>query len=132
MLAEGRDNVVSIPATDALKMLALSVVWGSWIVVRNAASRAISPLWSISLLGDADDGLTATTDSEQDKSEAAGTGDKTDRMQLAPHARRDRPPPCLFTTVYGTHSYVKVKVTYLYIRNAINYVLYTVTRFRSG
>uniref|UniRef100_A0A2S2QFP3 Epoxide hydrolase 4 n=1 Tax=Sipha flava TaxID=143950 RepID=A0A2S2QFP3_9HEMI len=107
VLAEGRDNVVSIPVVDALKMLALSVVWGSWIVVKNAAFRAVGPLWSINPFGDGGpvDKSAITAAAVVGKT----AGDGSDRTRLTAHAHRDRPPPCLFTTVFGTHSYVKVK-----------------------
>jgi hypothetical protein len=108
VLAEGRDNVVSIPVVDALKMLALSVVWGSWIVVKNAAFRAVGPLWSINPFGDGGPVDKSATTAAAVAGKTAGDG--SDRTRLTAHAHRDRPPPCLFTTVFGTHSYVKVKV----------------------
>jgi epoxide hydrolase 4 len=92
VLAGGRDNVVSISAAESLKMFSLSVVWGSWVVVKNAVALAVRPLWST----------------------GGGGGGHGNRKRAAANdgVVRDRPPPCLFNAVYGTHSYVKVKVTY--------------------
>ncbi|XP_026807036.1 epoxide hydrolase 4-like [Rhopalosiphum maidis] len=86
VLAGGRDNVVSISAAESLKMLSLSVVWGSWVVVKNAVALAVRPLWS-----------------------AGGGHGNRKRAAADDGVVRDRPPPCLFDAVYGTHSYVKVK-----------------------
>lgn len=101
LLVGGRDNVVSISTAESLKMLALSVVWGSWIVVKNAAARAFSPLWS--------NGGGYGDNKEAAANENAVVNARGKAVRRAPI--RDRPPPCLSTTVYGTHSYVKVKVT---------------------
>ncbi|KAL5238414.1 hypothetical protein ACI65C_005824 [Semiaphis heraclei] len=46
VLVGGRDNVVSISAAESMKMLAFSLIWGLWIVIKNAAVRVISPLFS--------------------------------------------------------------------------------------
>ncbi|KAF0759606.1 epoxide hydrolase 4-like isoform X1, partial [Aphis craccivora] len=95
VLVGGRDNVVvSISAAESLKMFSLSVVWGSWIVVKNAVALAVRPLWS-------DD----TGHGNHKSAVATAAGKPIGRRALA----RDRPPPCLFDAVYGTHSYVKVK-----------------------
>ncbi|KAL4090935.1 hypothetical protein QTP88_025693 [Uroleucon formosanum] len=95
-----RDNVVSISAAESLKMFALSVVWGSWIVVKNTAVKAISsPLWSI--------GAACGNNRYVVADENAPIDTRGKAIRLTPV--RDRPPPCLSTTVYGTHSYVKVK-----------------------
>lgn len=106
MLAECRgDNVVSISAVQSLKMLALSVVWGSWVVVKNAAARIIRPLWPV---GEAADAVSVAAAGDGG---GGGGGKAGDKQHLAAgRSRRSRPPPCLSTTVYGTHSYVKVKV----------------------
>lgn len=116
VLVGGRDNVVSISAAESMKMLAFSVVWGSWIVVKNAAVRAISPLFSSGGGGgghvddaDGDDQEVSTEASDDDAVATATTVATTSGKTVRP-ALRDRPPPCLSTTVYGTHSYVKVKV----------------------
>ncbi|XP_050440356.1 epoxide hydrolase 4-like isoform X2 [Adelges cooleyi] len=76
MLVERRDNVVCISPVESLKMLVLSLFWGTWIVLKNGLFRAINTL------------------------PAGGRGSVS---------RRDCPPPCLTSTVYGTHSYAKVK-----------------------
>jgi epoxide hydrolase 4 len=118
VLVGGRDNVVSISAAESLKMLAFSVVWGSWIVVKNAAARAVSPLWSNCGGGggghrndvDGDGGQTGVGADDDDAVATATTAVATAGGPAARRAPRDRPPPCLSTTVYGTHSYVKVKV----------------------
>lgn len=126
VLAGGRDNVVSISAAESLKMLAFSVVWGSWVVVRNAATRAVGPLWSncggggggggngsgSGGHGDGDDGDDRETGAADDDAVATATGAvaTSGGKSVRRAALRDRPPPCLSTTVYGTHSYVKVKV----------------------
>ncbi|XP_022182882.1 epoxide hydrolase 4-like [Myzus persicae] len=112
VLAGARDNVVSISAAESMKMLAFSVVWGSWIVVKNAAVRAVSPLWSNGGgHGDDADGDDREAGAEVTDKDAVATtttvaisGGKASRR-----TPRDRPPPCLSTTDYGTHSYVKVK-----------------------
>lgn len=95
-------------------MLAFSVVWGSWIVVKNAAVRAVTPLWSNG------DGHENDVDGDDRESGAGAADDDTVATattvataggnKAARRTHRDRPPPCLSTTVYGTHSYVKVKV----------------------
>lgn len=114
VLAEGRgDNVVSISTVESLKMLALSVVWGSWVVVKNAVARIIRPLWPAGDGADIDAvAAAATADDRGDASavSAAARGGKACGKRLVGRSRRDRPPPCLSTAVYGTHSYVKVKV----------------------
>ncbi|CAI6362674.1 unnamed protein product [Macrosiphum euphorbiae] len=96
LLVGGRDSVVSISAAESLKMLVLSVVWGSWIVVKNAVSRVFSPLWS--------DGGNYIDLASSENAVINARGKAIHRAPI-----RDRPPPCLSTTVYGTHSYVKVK-----------------------
>ncbi|XP_025192500.1 epoxide hydrolase 4-like [Melanaphis sacchari] len=98
VLVGGRDHVVSISVVESLKMFSLSVVWGSWIVVKNAIALAVRPLWldgghGIHRHAAVDDGAVTTA-----------VGGKVIRRAL-----RDRPPPCLFNAVYGIHSYVKVK-----------------------
>lgn len=122
VLVRSRDNVVSISTADSLKMFALSVVWGSWIVVKNAAARAFSPLWPNGGGGggshgyDGDDNMdekgSIYVDDDAVTTDAATASDKAIRRAVP----RDRPPPCLSTTVYGTHSYVKVKVTYTLLK----------------
>ncbi|XP_026807034.1 epoxide hydrolase 4-like [Rhopalosiphum maidis] len=116
VLVGGRDNVVSISAAESLKMLAFSVVWGSWVVVKNAAARAVSPLWSNCGGGgghrndvDGDGGRTGVGADDDDAVATAATAVAVAGGPAARRAPRDRPPPCLSTTVYGTHSYVKVK-----------------------
>ncbi|VVC25488.1 Epoxide hydrolase-like,Alpha/beta hydrolase fold-1,Alpha/Beta hydrolase fold [Cinara cedri] len=100
VLAESRDNVVSISAVESLKMLAFSVIWGTWIVIRNAVVRMTAPL----LLNSGRRRRRVDSTSAV-KSAADGKGDK----RLAGLELTDRPPKCLFTTVYGIHSYVKIK-----------------------
>lgn len=115
VLVGGRDNVVSISAAESMKMLAFSLVWGSWIVVKNAAVRAISPLFSNGGgHGDDADGddQEAGAEASDDDAVATATTVATASGKTARPALRDRPPPCLSTTVYGTHSYVKVKVPF--------------------
>lgn len=106
VLADSRgDNVVSISAVQSLKMLALSVVWGSWMVVKSAVARLVSPLWPVG------DGYDAAATGAAVSAAAGGGAGKAGEKRLPPcRSRRSRPPPCLSTTVYGTHSYVKVKV----------------------
>lgn len=102
VLAESRDNVVSISTVESLKMLTFSVIWGTWIVIRNSVVRIVRPL----LLNRGrrrrvrPDGTSAVV------SAADRTGDE----RLAGLELTDCPPKCLFTTVYGVHSYVKIKV----------------------
>ncbi|XP_029345978.1 epoxide hydrolase 4 isoform X1 [Acyrthosiphon pisum] len=113
VLVGGRDNVVSISAAESIKMLALSVVWGSWIIVKNAAVRAVTPLWSNG--GgrgddvDGDDRESGAGVADDDTVATATTVATVGGNKAGRRAPRDRPPPCLSTTVYGTHSYVKVK-----------------------
>lgn len=108
VLVGGRDNVVSIPTAQSLKMLALSLIWGSWIIVRNTVARFIGPAVWTGRPGDEDDvdGTAAGGNVTGKVVSATGKGDK----RLTVRGHRDRPPPCLSATVYGTHSYVKVKV----------------------
>lgn len=111
VLVGGRDNVVvSISVSESLKMFSLSVVWGSWIMVRNAVALAVRPLWS----NDTGHGNHKRPAANDDDAVATAAGKAIGRRALI----RDRPPPCLFDAVYGTHSYVKVKVTY---NNIIHY-----------
>lgn len=105
VLAESRgDNVVTISAVKSLKMMALSVVWGSWVVIKNAVARVVSPLWPVG------GGSVAADDGGAARAASARGGKADDKRLAAVRSHRDRPPPCLSTTVYGTHSYVKVKV----------------------
>lgn len=91
VLVECRDNVVSIPKAESLKLFVNSLVWGSWMVVKNAVARAVSAV----RLDTVGHGAVAV---------AKGHADS------AVHSRRDYPPACLTSTFYGTHSYAKVKV----------------------
>lgn len=105
--------MVSISAAESIKMLAFSVVWGSWIVVKNAAVRAVTPLWSNG--GghgddvDGDDRESGARAADDDTVATTTTVATVGGNKAARRTHRDRPPPCLSTTVYGTHSYVKVK-----------------------
>lgn len=108
VLIGGRDNVVSISVAESIKLLALSVIWGSWIVVKHAAVRAVTPLWSNG--GGQGDDVHGVDRKSGVKAADDDTVATTSGKKAARRSPRDRPPPCLFTTVYGTHSYVKVKV----------------------
>lgn len=99
VLVESGDSVVSISAAESLKMFAFSLVWGTWVLFRNTATRVVGPLLTT---GRGTDGDAAAADCKK-------ADDNADK-RLACRGRRDRPPPCLSTAVYGTHSYVKVKV----------------------
>ncbi|CAH1737094.1 unnamed protein product [Aphis gossypii] len=101
VLDGGRDNVVvSISVSESLKMFSLSVVWGSWIMVKNAVALAVRPLWS----NDTGHGNHKRS-AANDDAVATAAGKAIGRRALI----RDRPPPCLFDAVYGAHLYVKVK-----------------------
>lgn len=118
--------MVSISAAESLKMLAFSVVWGSWVVVRNAAARTVGPLWSNcggggngsgsggrgDGRGDGDDRETGAADDDAAATATGAVATYSGGKSVRRAALRDRPPPCLSTTVYGTHSYVKVKVPF--------------------
>ncbi|KAL4090937.1 hypothetical protein QTP88_025695 [Uroleucon formosanum] len=107
VLIGGRDNVVSISVAESIKLFALSVIWGSWIVVKHAAVRAVTPLWSNG--GGQGDDVHGVDRKSGVKAADDDTVATTSGKKAARRSPRDRPPPCLFTTVYGTHSYVKVK-----------------------
>lgn len=99
VLVETRDNVVSIPAVESLKMLTFSVIWGTWIVLRNAVVRIVGPLL-----------LKGRGRRRRDRADGSPVPDAQADERLAGLELTDRPPKCLFTTVYGIHSYVKIKV----------------------
>ncbi|KAL5233260.1 hypothetical protein ACI65C_000670 [Semiaphis heraclei] len=100
VLVGGRDNVVSISAAEWMKMLAYSLVWGSWIVVKNAAVRAIIPLFS----NDGGHGDDTNGDDQEAGAEASDDDPvATASGKTARPALRDRPPPCLSTTGVKFH-----------------------------
>lgn len=104
VLVRSHDNVVTIPTLESLKMLGFSVVWGSWILIKNTAVRIVSPLWSI---GKSNTIAKANFADSKTSSQGSDKGEKRQVFGLGP---RDLPPPCLSTTIYGIHSYVKIKV----------------------
>lgn len=103
LVTSRRDNVVSISVTESLKMLAYSVVWGSWIVFKKVAAMVVGPLW----LGRYGIGAAAAG---KDAPNASGGRADERLQQLVAGNRGYRPPPCLSSSVYGVHSYVKIKV----------------------
>ncbi|XP_050525443.1 epoxide hydrolase 4-like [Daktulosphaira vitifoliae] len=79
-LAESHDNVVCISPIESLKMLAFSLVWGLWIVLKDNLNRLVNAVTRTSVNG-----------------------------KYGQNNRRDSPPSCLTSTVYGTHSNAKIK-----------------------
>lgn len=111
LVARRRDNVVSISAAESLKMLAYSVIWGSWVVIKNAAAMVVGPL-RISRYGIGIGGGRHASGAAAKKGAPTASGGRADKrlQQLFAGNRGYRPPPCLSSSVYGVHSYVKIKV----------------------
>lgn len=114
VLADRRDSVVSIPTVELLKMFACSVVWGLWMVAKNAVVRfVVDPLWFFGRRGGHP--VARRSDSALPAHSATDVGDKAQDGLTTVRGHRDRPPPCLSNAIYGAHSYVKVKVTASFI-----------------